>query len=62
MSTWQVESSGAYTTLVVRRKRGIQQDIARDANGRIIWFDSKHDALRKADELNGREKSVEGKS
>ena len=61
MGAWKVESSGPYTTLVVRRMRGIQQDIARDTNGRIMLFESWHEARRKADELNGRDKSAEGR-
>jgi hypothetical protein len=59
MIMWKVESSGPYTTLVVRRKRGIQQDIVRDSNGRIIWFVDRHEAQRKADELNGWDDSME---
>jgi hypothetical protein len=59
MIMWKVESSGPYTILVVRRKCGIQQDIARDSNGRIIWFADIHEAWRKADELNGWDDSME---
>ena len=53
---WQVESSGPHTTLVVRRQRGIQQDLARDPNGRIIWFKSPADAQIHADKLNAEER------
>ena len=53
MNDWQVETSGN-TTLVVRRHRGIQQDLHRGANGRIVWFESKEAAQKVADELNAR--------
>ena len=49
---WQVESSGPHTTLVVRRHRGIQQDLHRNERGRIVWFESKEAAQKVADELN----------
>jgi hypothetical protein len=49
---WQVESSGPHTTLVVRRHRGIQQDLYRNGAGRIVWFDSRESAQKVADELN----------
>lgn len=55
---WQVESSGPHTILVVRRKRGIQQDLARDANGRIIWFESREEAQAHADRLNAEENAL----
>ena len=50
---WQVETSGN-TMLVVRRHRGIQQDLHRGVNGRIVWFESKGAAQKVADELNDR--------
>jgi hypothetical protein len=56
MKPWQVESSGPHTTLVVRRHRGIQQDLHRGANGRIVWFESKDAAQKVADELNDESK------
>ncbi len=52
---WQVETSGS-TMLVVRRHRGVQQDLARH-EGRIRWFESKDDAQKVADELNAKEKA-----
>jgi len=55
---WHVEASGTYMILVVRRRHGIQQDLARDERGRIIWFESRDDAQRHADALNG---EAEGK-
>lgn len=57
MKQWQVETSGPHTTLVVRRHRGIQQDLARDGNGRIIWFTSKEEAQAWADKLNAEQDS-----
>ncbi len=52
MLPWQVESSGDHIILVVRRLRRMQQDIARDGKGRIIWFKSKSEAQLVADRLN----------
>lgn len=49
---WQVETSGPHTTLVVRRRRGIFQELARNEDGRIIWFESREEAQAHADRLN----------
>jgi hypothetical protein len=56
--TWQVESSGPYTTLVVKRRSRIatQQDLHRNEAGRIVWFESRDDAQKVADKLNEQEK------
>lgn len=56
MNPWQVETSGPLI-LVVRRKRGIQQDLARDASERIIWFESREAAQAHADGLNAMDAS-----
>lgn len=59
--TWQVESSGPYTTLVVKRRSRIatQQDLHRNEAGRIVWFESREAAQKVADELNAKEQEVE---
>lgn len=59
MSSWQVEISGPYTMLVVRRRSPIaqKQDLARDDKGRIIWFTSRAEAQVHADRLNEQERA-----
>jgi hypothetical protein len=57
MSTWQPEVCGASLTVIRRRLPIAQpQDIARDENGRIIWFTSRDEAQTHADELNKQDK------
>lgn len=61
MTTWRVESSGPYTTLVVKRRSPIAsgQYLHRNEAGRIVWFESREAAQKVADELNAKEQEVE---
>ena len=61
MTTWRVESSGPYTTLVVKRRSPIAsgQYLHRNEAGRIVWFGSKEAAEEDADEVKAKEHEVE---